>query len=928
MLKISQLLLGVISLFIVGILLFYTFFVQRNVSTKFLSSLDFSLGRFSVSDNNGKYIVKSGEKAPKDTSLTFERISPLDEIFFSKQASYSVKKIWNTKEIVLEKWDFAIYLYDIDKIPQIKWPWFIITPKWVGKIFVHIWLGGEWNRNYSIVSQDAILRLELTDLTRKEIYTEIALFPHTFLNFDPLKNSFLKNADRIRVYSVFNLGYLDIPLSKDISITAEKFSSLGFDNQFIKDEIWYAKKRQSDYSKEYDKLTSFKGWIYFPWLQYIQKYNYLFFNKTKKLSYNQKLFETNLHLIMRLKKYDFSLVKETYSYLESIKWINEVWYKNSLLLLRTYYKILLLSWGSDALESKRMYFDLISKAYSFWSQEKKLFYVLLLGASINKYDYENTDEFYKDILLFLQNYLGDFSDFSLENKWKNNSDKIFLDYFSFYIEKILVSNFQLWNSYLEDIIKILWKYVLLNKITYWTGDASRKKTWIYINLELLKNIQAYLRGIYFEMERGGGALLVMKKSDTGLYLKNSAELKKSVQAMKDFFIENQSLLDETISKDHILIDEYEALMDLYEEYFLALEDFDKYTLTYDEFKKQLNETQIYNSEKKDVLSEEAFISFMSQFSEVNISNMSLVIKDNTYYEAKDVFIWKNNFSFRLYPFTDYEISNIIINGEQKSFSYKLNIIKQERTDKNASSPDGVKKYDFNNFFVSTFFSPQEIKEKELFEKPVYVSTESRAIRVFKSSKLLWEKWEFKNVSPFLTIPYDTLFVQGTPWVYNVVLSWSSLNVDAKTFWTAENLVAQFFSYYKITEKDHYFYKIKLKIYKNEDINNFLLTWNFLNIIWNIDLPLFVEKMSFPLKDLKDIDFISELLKKNLWVETLDIKYYLSSTRTIIKFDFQGNITNIFLANWQVSAIMLGTKNILSQTVNVSELEKYLDILNK
>jgi hypothetical protein len=93
MLKISQLLLGVISLFIVGILLFYTFFVQRNVSTKFLSSLDFSLGRFSVSDNNGKYIVKSGEKAPKDTSLTFERISPLDEIFFSKQASYSVKKI-------------------------------------------------------------------------------------------------------------------------------------------------------------------------------------------------------------------------------------------------------------------------------------------------------------------------------------------------------------------------------------------------------------------------------------------------------------------------------------------------------------------------------------------------------------------------------------------------------------------------------------------------------------------------------------------------------------------------------------------------------------------------------------------------------------------------------------------------------------------
>jgi|GEM_PF-1174337 len=134
---------------------------------------------------------------------------------------------------------------------------------------------------------------------------------------------------------------------------------------------------------------------------------------------------------------------------------------------------------------------------------------------------------------------------------------------------------------------------------------------MYITLNLLKNVQAYLRGMYFELERDKLSLLVMKKNDLSIYLKNSDELKKSIQTMKNFFVDNKSLLDENNEKDKLLIDEYEALMDLYEEYFLALEDYDKYALTYDEFKKQLLATKIY--EKKETLSEESFISYISQF---------------------------------------------------------------------------------------------------------------------------------------------------------------------------------------------------------------------------------------------------------------------------------------------------------------------------
>jgi hypothetical protein len=147
-----------------------------------------------------------------------------------------------------------------------------------------------------------------------------------------------------------------------------------------------------------------------------------------------------------------------------------------------------------------------------------------------------------------------------------------------------------------------------------------------------------LRGIFFELERIEGALLKMKEADTSLYLKNADELKKSVEIMKNFFVENEILLDETNAKDKILIDEYEALMDLYEEYFLALEDYDKYTLTYDEFKRQLLFTKIYKTQENNTLSQESFMAYMKQFNQIDMTNMTLNIRENTYYEVKDIFI--------------------------------------------------------------------------------------------------------------------------------------------------------------------------------------------------------------------------------------------------------------------------------------------------
>jgi|GEM_PF-1350854 len=103
-----------------------------------------------------------------------------------------------------------------------------------------------------------------------------------------------------------------------------------------------------------------------------------------------------------------------------------------------------------------MYFNLISRVYGFSSQEKKDIYKISLISSINKYDYEDISGFYKNILFFLEDYFNQFNNIFLQKEIKSISqEKIYLDYFSFYIESVLVSNFQLGESYIEDIIKIL-----------------------------------------------------------------------------------------------------------------------------------------------------------------------------------------------------------------------------------------------------------------------------------------------------------------------------------------------------------------------------------------------------------------------------------------------------------------------------------------
>jgi hypothetical protein len=99
-----------------------------------------------------------------------------------------------------------------------------------------------------------------------------------------------------------------------------------------------------------------------------------------------------------------------------------------------------------------MYFDILDRLYNISSEDKNIAHIFSLISYINTYDYVKKEDFYNNVFSFLNDY---FVNISLEKQFDKKEEKLYFDYFSFYIESILVSNFQLGDSYLEDIIKIL-----------------------------------------------------------------------------------------------------------------------------------------------------------------------------------------------------------------------------------------------------------------------------------------------------------------------------------------------------------------------------------------------------------------------------------------------------------------------------------------
>jgi hypothetical protein len=73
-----------------------------------------------------------------------------------------------------------------------------------------------------IFSLSTLLDLKLKNIKTNSHITDIDLYPHTYLAFNPLKNIFVKNSDLLKISQIFTLEYFNEQITNKDNLS-EKF---------------------------------------------------------------------------------------------------------------------------------------------------------------------------------------------------------------------------------------------------------------------------------------------------------------------------------------------------------------------------------------------------------------------------------------------------------------------------------------------------------------------------------------------------------------------------------------------------------------------------------------------------------------------------------------------------------------------------------
>jgi len=281
-------------------------------------------------------------------------------------------------------------------------------------------------------------------------------------------------------------------------------------------------------------------------------------------------------------------------------------------------------------------------------------------------------------------------------------------------------------------------YSKLSTVVYSLGDDKRKITALYIYVDILSQLDSYVHDTFFEEKRGNNNILV-RKNGVNISATDYENLTKQVAMIFDFYQRYKSKLDMATKRDTLIAKNLEILNQKFKEYFLALENYESYKYNYDETRKTLLTLQTGNNTNI-VFDTESVTQYLSSFQGADTRSMKLDFHtDPLSVSVSSYYINGNNFSFDLFPLSEYLMENIVLNGKNVNASYKLNLIEADWEEKqlNVGIGGDTYKYDFTYFFLNTFFT-QQVQQTEIFQKET-PQQEDKVIVVFKRDKLLGDK---------------------------------------------------------------------------------------------------------------------------------------------------------------------------------------------
>ncbi len=772
---VSKIILIFLFLLFFLILTFYTFFSWEK---KELNKPDFNISKIWVETLSWAI----SDKIDFHTTI------------YSKNKDYKIIK----NNILLWTW---VYLIDSRDIFSEK-----IINMWTNNIIINwgwlVYINNNPNKKL-IVSFNNKIKIEFINKISGKKWAEMYLFPHMYFYFRPFRFLNLEQVDSLRISQLGTLSYFNNSFKN-----LDEFDFIKEKNKdFIKVVFERIIKNQKKYSKKLNEIKNKNIWN-IVWEDFIEKYFSLFYNDRKKVIYYKN--KTLNLLIKLLNNDDDKIISEIYKNIELIKELD-------------------LKEANTIKKIKKEIFYLVSYDLSDNSDLVQNRYNLLISKLFNINDSRKI-KLIKDVDRY--NFLWDFTNFlnllilDIENKDLNLLEK---EYYILFKQNILVSNFsnlELEQKYFDILLK--WFISYSQNIEKYITDDNRESFIINViyNKNLLEKIEKSFRYRYFKEDRNSQNLLILKEN---ISIPNISWISIWITDIIEKYRKAEDNLKQDLFKFGHIIKSYEENIPKLKEYIDALSNYSLYKKEYSKINKILLWVEIYKDEEEKI-SRESFINYIKSFSWISVNNIDFEVKNN-YYKINNISINWKNFSFDLFPYSWNLIRNIVykndwiyINNRQKWFynfiestSFVLNNEREkyEELFEKAKNED-KEKYDFQNFFVNTFFLSNDNKQEQ-FEIKENNDDDDEIIQNFKRSKLLWNRWEFRNISNILKINYSNLDVQRKTWkIFLIKIVDAKLNLKIKENNRNINYWALLNSHYKLEKNEHYFYNIKLEPFMKKD----------------------------------------------------------------------------------------------------------------
>lgn len=931
--SISKIFLSLFSVFLLSFLVFFSFFSGTQDSPEQLLIDTFSVWKFEITKE--KDIPKENKMSKDDTfwdeKVYLERINFLTEIFFTWNSVYEYS-LTNDKIIfnLTWSWNYLLNLKDPTLNYIIEWEGFTLFPKGIWRII--IWFNG--TDQVSIFSIDNVVEWTLRSLnTQETLTTKITLYPHQYLVYNPLKYNSIKNADHVRIKQVFDFSYIDAPLyNKERMFAKILFDKLpNLQVEAFKMISMYLYLREDRFK---EKIVSQKNQALFyniPWIAFIEKYRNFFLNDSKKALYYKNLIYADLVKLLDADKKDSPmLILKIDASLEELKKLSQKDYIEIKEVIESNIKMLSEIHDFELLDAKSHYFSLLWKSIV----RKQLMYKNISFLRANTlywlFDRGETKKFYGEIVSFVESFFENLKlnleeQLILEAIWKDSNIKLQLDYFALFLENILVSNLGWQEEDLWDITKIMEKYVFLNSVLYGQGDETRRVTWVYVNLELLKSVARYLQDTYFQKEREN--TILKRKNNKNINIVFIRALEDNFQKVKDFYEQNKKFLSETNTRNLVLIKDYEKVFLDYEEYFLALTDTDKYEYEYDPANQFFRNSQINKNKDDFTLSEEKAKSYLSSFNWV-IVEWSKIVVESGFYDISNISVWNVKMSFKIYPNNDNELTDIYINEKYRPESYKLDAIAKDWALRFSQwSIKNKEEFDFRNFFIQKF-DPKQISDTPVViqdtQKEPICPEEDKFVTWYKTRMLDKTEGAFTDLYKFLSITYKNFCVEQQGDNLRHYFLGPLFTMSIKTWKNEYPFYAKFYGDYKLTNSNFDFESISLKVYKDyvRDNKKFAFEGVPLNIKGTVPSLWFEDTFTQVFSDYEVFYSTVALLQARVWeVKNVELNYFLALKRYVIKFDFNGKKATISIASWKIASFVFDWKNIWANLSPTQMTEK-------